>query len=250
MLWLPGPSRFESSLASGNDYGDVITHSGSANTKGSWVELIASTWFQACGMFVSIDQGSNPFLVDIGIGGSGSEKVLLQDIPHDPSQKTAYTGPAFYIPCRIPAGSRLSARQQNNNTLGTCTVRLVLVGGDEPHFDPPQRWTTLGSLTATSLGTAVDPGGVAHTKGSWVQFSSSLPHPVRWMVFIGWHNGNSVSSRRMRFDIGVGANPNEKVIVPDLLQTYHATGDDPIPATYSFPVGIPAGVALSVRAQS
>ena len=91
----------------------------SANTKGSWVEIVASTTNDAKGYTVmlmsdpSIDT-ANQMLFDIGVGGSGSEQIIAADLFLYGDSFRAHgqaVGP-FWTP--IPAGSRLAARVQSS----------------------------------------------------------------------------------------------------------------------------------------
>lgn len=101
---------------------------GTANTKGSYVQLTSSTARDYVGIIVN--QGSNstdnfsytsPGSIDIAIGSSGNEIIILPDMamcPHG-AFNNAYSHPPFF-PIAIPAGTRISARaQQGNITSGT-----------------------------------------------------------------------------------------------------------------------------------
>jgi hypothetical protein len=74
-------------VTSGNTDGTDITPNATANTKGSWVELTASLDHDTTGGIIitlgSIESSTTSegsYLVDIGIGGSGSEEVVLSNL--------------------------------------------------------------------------------------------------------------------------------------------------------------------------
>ena len=118
----------------------VIADAGAtANTKGAWAQITASTASAMKAIMVSGIRGvpgtamTADFanLVDIGVGASGSEQVLIPNIVFQASITTGgATGsplvlsglgtlfPRFIppIPCDIPAGVRLAVRQQSTTT--------------------------------------------------------------------------------------------------------------------------------------
>lgn len=112
--------------------GTTITAPGALNTKGAWTQIAASTAVEH-GLVLVCPQGAagtamaaSGVLIDIGIGGSGSEAVLIGDIAIVGSTAELYQArsPLTYgVP--IPAGSRLSARYARANTGNA--VDLVLV---------------------------------------------------------------------------------------------------------------------------
>lgn len=102
---------------------------GTANTKGAWFELTASTsvdhsWLifaasnTASGTTLQTLTATTNWLTDIGIGPS-SEQVIVPNVPVSIlSTRYPYTGLLWY-PVNIPAGSRLVARCQCGiNTAG------------------------------------------------------------------------------------------------------------------------------------
>lgn len=111
-------------------HGTQIDPGTTAHTKGSWVELTASTtadhdWLTlAVGR--SINDGADDYgrwLVDVGTGGAGSETVVASNIPFDQVCAGVFVagGPIIYspvgpFPISISAGTRLSVRAQSNLT--------------------------------------------------------------------------------------------------------------------------------------
>lgn len=105
--------------------GVQIDPGGTANTKGAYSQLSSSITNDLCGFFIGIDDQSNTntgtaghmnVLVDIAIGGSGSEKIvvpnlsLFRDIQSGGSTHYPETWP--YLPIPIAAGTRVAARAQ------------------------------------------------------------------------------------------------------------------------------------------
>lgn len=113
--------------------GVALTFAGSANTKGAWTEIVASTtaamrWMAVC---VAGPAGDNNFtagngLVDIGVGGAGSEAAVLSNVPYQLTSAELVLGSFVSVSVNIPAGSRLSARFQVS--AGNDPVNVVVVG--------------------------------------------------------------------------------------------------------------------------
>lgn len=98
--------------------GTSIDPGGSANTKGSWVQLSAATTHPIRWMLLHLGNQANSartdatYVVDIGVGAAASESVIvanlmfmIDDAYDEPVP--AYIGP---FPVSIPTGSRLAAR--------------------------------------------------------------------------------------------------------------------------------------------
>jgi len=85
-----------------------------AHTKGAWVELIASTSKKAIGIAASFSCIENPYryLADVGIGAAGSETVLIPNIYLNIVGITCVGTTMIFLPCSLPAGTRLSMRFQ------------------------------------------------------------------------------------------------------------------------------------------
>jgi hypothetical protein len=67
-------------------------------------------------------------LMDIGIGGSGSERVLIANLAvlMSQSEECFYNPPS--IPVNLPAGTRLSARFQSTSIAGNAGCRASFIG--------------------------------------------------------------------------------------------------------------------------
>lgn len=110
----------------GDSGGTSIDPGGSANTKGSYVQLTASTTAPIRYLILCLQGQTNAvrtfsrFLIDVAIGAAASEVVLLQDIPAVASGNSDYVVPtwaAFEV--SIPAGSRIAVRAQASITDAT-----------------------------------------------------------------------------------------------------------------------------------
>lgn len=114
-----------------------LTVPGSLNTKGNWVDLVASTATRdyaglICGLQAagSSNLPNGKALVDIGIGGSGNSvtSIIAADIPVATSSTESFA-PVFPALCtfiqHVPTGSRLAGRFARTSTV---TIDVVLHG--------------------------------------------------------------------------------------------------------------------------
>lgn len=129
------PGRMEGfsqiqALGVSSNRGVAVNAGASANTKGAWAEITSSTADFIKGLLVQIDENANTilttgqFLIDIGIGGAGSEVVIIPNIPaatHSTDDFIAYSHTDFY-PIEIPPGTRIAARCQSSITDATDRV--------------------------------------------------------------------------------------------------------------------------------
>ncbi len=102
--------------------GTTITPNAAVNTKGSWAELTASTSHAIHEMIISLQGNSDnmtigdAYTIDIGVGGSGSERVVYSNYTFRSyavfALEAVYYNMPRYLPISfdIPAGSRLVAR--------------------------------------------------------------------------------------------------------------------------------------------
>ncbi len=101
------------------------------------------------------------------------------------------------------------------------------------------------SRIANTLGTSVTPG--SGTKGSWAEVIASTSQEVSWIEIHINSNNSSGASRNTLLDVGIGAAGSEVVVIPDLIGgnawSYAADG-----IFYRFPLMIPAGTRIAVRA--
>lgn len=219
MLWTPRtkPAQIEASLTASSSEGTTITASGTTHTKGSYTTLIASTAEDSYSMAVLINNvgvaSTNAhMLVDIAIGGAGSEVVIIPNLMAGNAGVWANAmggGVMYHFPIGIPQGTRVSARCQASTASDTCGVVVWLEQG----HGLPGHW--IGSrVTAYGVDSA-NSSGVAHTPGSTsayataTQIASSTSNPIRQMQ-IGIDMGTDTTGTNMRglVRIGLGATPN------------------------------------------
>jgi len=217
-LIIPGAPQF--SLYENNAPGSPSSNlgvavgnpAGAANTKDtSWTQLIASTAFDAQLVVVTIGSSSaaatdTSTLIDIGIGASTAESVLIPDIlAGGVNSANNVAGTRHHIfPLYLPAGSRVSARAQSVRTTGYTSVSVELWGGPRN----PDRWwcgttvTAYGINTADSGGTAVTAGNSGAETATPVAIgTTSADHEA--LIFAAACTGTITASLDYRYDVGI-----------------------------------------------
>lgn len=139
-LYTDGPAESAGSETVGavtaDSGGTSVDPGASVNTKGAWVELsaaIATDW-DACTLCIggqsNTARANAWWLIDIGVGGAGSEVVVASNIGLHASATPSNVLPqVIELPLAIAAGSRVSIRAQCNiNDATDRTFDAVLVG--------------------------------------------------------------------------------------------------------------------------
>jgi len=137
--------------ATGDSGGTSIDAGGTANTKGSYTEIIASTTDDIDWLAINVQHANTSltgfvsWFVDIATGGSGSESNVINNIFLQSSSSMSACIPNSYIvlPVTIASGTRIAARCQcigNNATDRLLDVTLIgyngtaAAGGGGAHF--------------------------------------------------------------------------------------------------------------------
>lgn len=230
--------------------GTTVT-SGASNTKGTAVELIASTAHDAHWISVTAVSGAGATngtgFLDIQIGAS-TESILIADLPTHHRTNEGGGGP-FVFPLFIPKGSRLSAVYANSAATTSVEVVVHLFGGNPAGPWADCTYVDRYGATTFSRGTNVDPGGVANTY-VLAQITAATLRPIRWLV-LAVHNIDFTHAAAQQWTVGlmIGAS-TEAQIGGDLILTSGTTTDANMPFTHwYFPIYIPTGSRLSVQAK-
>lgn len=252
--WLEAGGQRLSTLIGTNagSYGTLLPATAAVNVKGDWTQVVAATPHAASGLLVAVGPYAaatgRTFLVDIGVGAA-PEQVLIENILYQAPRVEHVLGP-FFVPVPIPAGTRIAGRCQTAQNSLNIAVAVSLVQGGFPLYCPLGRATTYGAATATSDGTAVDPGTTINTKGAWTQITASCER-IEWLVWIIQNDANTAMTNMIwRWDLGIGAAGAEKVVIPDLLGAATSGVDNIQQGALSFPLQVPRGQRIAARAQS
>lgn len=227
----------------------TATASGTANTKGSYAVLATATTFFSPYLVVIISFNTEAaYLIDVAIGASGSEVIILADLHYSGRVDV----PMFVgLPLAVPNGSRITIRCACSTASATITATVQVLGSGMDLPVPRNIFTTYGQVASASLGTQIDPGssGVITTKGSYVQITSSTTRSHKGLLMcIGNQGLIGATSASWLIDVAVGAPGSEVVQISNYRVTASAA-DTILPSPSPiYPVSIPAGSALSVRA--
>lgn len=209
------PSRIQTSYSTTSAEGVIVTASATAHTKGAWSEVIASTSFDAIGVWIGLNDtgvasAANRALVDIGIGGAGAETVWIPDLDAGNAAlwSAGYWGQVYYFPLYLPVGTRISARCQASTVSDTVGVAVVLLGGSRvPGCWVGTRVTAYGVDSATSSGSVAMTFGSTNAWGSAAQITASTTNPIRAFQYAIDNGADSTATNQrslLRFGIGAG----------------------------------------------
>lgn len=116
----------------------TIAPGGVANTKGAWAQVAASTTEDISAIELIMNDETNSvglavqnFLMDIGVGPAGQEKIAIPDIHLVTGSPSSTLSPLTIGPLdlSIPAGSRIAVRAQTENTNQLSNlIGVVIVG--------------------------------------------------------------------------------------------------------------------------
>lgn len=252
---LSGGGRYETFGAdSSTSIGVTPPEAGSNHTKGAYAELIASTSFDYSGVTVwgKMTVLNRTHLFDISIGGSGAEEVIIPNLFFDTYDLGILIRHDF--PVVIPAGSRISCREQHNTS--TANVNCFGIGfqagfaSDE--YVGHSRVYSFGADESDTTGVQIDPGGSANTKGSWTEVVASISADISYIgVGIGQRKNNALADAGFLVDIAIGDSGSEQIILPDLGIGANGASDTRSPFSLGpFPLTIPSGTRIAARAQS
>lgn len=213
-LWIP-PNALglrQTNLTAADRDGTTITSGGSAHTKGAYSagQLFATTDEDTYGLSVRVSGVHTSgvvtsYLLDIGIGPSGSEVDLIQNIDcwGSPAIAGGFVGTTYYFPVFIPKGERVAARSQALAVSDVCNVGIWLHQSCNGWgMEVPTKWEQLGTIT-NSNGVSVTPGSGAF--GSWTTILDPITKHYKW-----WHVGfdgladTTITAQEFLVEVGIG----------------------------------------------
>lgn len=165
----------------GNIGTPAITSGATANTKGTYQTLHASTPYDCYGFSLAIVNvftagAAINMLVDIAVGAAAAERVIVPNVLAGASGNATQGAYAPFFPIFIPKGTRISARSQDSVGSKIVSVAVFLHGGGVPPWPVFTACENYGAVTATSK-------GLAHTAGTSAEST--------------WTNVGSVTGRQI-----------------------------------------------------
>lgn len=218
-----------------------------------WAEVIASTDADADHVVTYMNyesQGTGGAveenLISVAIGAAASEQAIITNIPLSGRVSGTRTEDILSFPVRIPSGSRVSVKV-DADAATNIGIGIKLYKGNEKSssFSGAKAFGTVANFS----GTTVDPGGTAHTKGSWTELVASSSDTIKgFWIHIGLNENTILGATSTTFtDIGIGAAASEQVIVPDHYSL--ATQSEDATNSVFYDIEIPAGTRISARSQ-
>lgn len=231
--------------------GTTVTASSTANTKGSYAQLIATTAADCVMVYI---QATNllavtvNFLVDIAIGPSGSEKVVVPNIFMVGASATGGSCFDTLIPLSIPQGTAVSARCQCSTASGAISLKLTTFDGAFTHSEGAAGYDDLGTSTSTSGGATITASSTTNTKGAYTQLIASTARDYRGLL-LDFGKTPAAGDGFNLYDIAIGAAGSEVIIASNLM-VGNMVNAAVVDRQVFLPISIPAGTAISVRMQS
>lgn len=245
-----GTKNIVSGSTTVNATGTKITSSVTTHTKGAYVELLsAANNTEGSGIIELMQMGDLQsfavLLLDIAIGGAGSETVIIPNISL--VTNNSYTGVGVLkFPINIPSGVRISARCQSNISAAAVTVSVRRGISSFKQGSSLSKVTTYGANETTSIGVLVAPLDDAY--GSWVEITSSTTNESKALAVSAVRNPVSLANGTIIFQIGVGSAGNEEVIVDDMQVATNVAEVITGNMHGAFLVDVKEGERLSIRA--
>lgn len=247
-----GGTSFEtSSVSSATSRTISIVAAGTANTKGSWQELIPSTTDEAQGFIVNINfyNSNDKFMLDIGIGGAGNEDAIIDNIYSRQTNTNGGGVQAAFFPINIPAGTRISARVQGRTAGTLVDAQVIMVKSTAV--------TTITSATTLNADTSVTDTGnqvstnivAANTKSAYQEITASLAKDITSLYIIFAEFNSTVTDATFLYDIAIGDAGSEVILIGDLASSRDADEDFDSRLIGPIPVKIASGTRIVFRFQ-
>lgn len=231
-----------SSAASGQI---TVAASATPHTPGSWVQVVASlgSAIQAVSIFLRAETRAattdSSTLLDIGVGSSGSETVVVSSIPIG----YGTIGQLVTIPAVATSGQRLAVRIRSVTASKSVTLTVLgLTGVNVGNA------VAIGDNTANSRGTILSASAGVTSPGSWTQITASTAANYQAFV-VGVQGGSDTSlvSAGMRVEIGIGAASSETVIGNVFYTVTSGTLIQPATTPPFIISNVPSGTRIAAR---
>jgi len=246
---MPGGFPLPGDVCAGTDYGAVaatslgtlLTASASTNTKGSWSQLGSALSFDVSLIHLTLytTTAARNIILDIGIGASGSQQVLMSNLYFRPTGSTD-SQLDIILPMDIPTGSVLWGRAQSNTA--SSAVTFVKINGYSGGFVQGAGHSGgdgIGITLGSSVGTTLTASAAGNTKGSYAQLIASTARDYSGLIVLAY--GQSATEYLM--DIAIGASGSEQVIMPNVMLGIASM------AGFYIPLAVPSGTRVAARCQ-
>jgi hypothetical protein len=212
--------------------------------------LIASTGANASLIKISprtvFTNGSDTSaLLDIGVGASGSETVIVENIGIGGNHNLANSPLLEYaVPIQIPSGTRISARIQSVISGGRTAGILTRVYDMGDYATAPTTVDTIGADTSTSQGT-----NMSGSSGTYVQIIASTSRAYRAVIIAPNISANGTATVLVTYTLATGGSGSEVDVAARSFNYSDAefVYDGGNSSSTLIAENVPAGTRLSVK---
>lgn len=231
---------------------------GAANAKGAYIQLLAATAFPYTSVTlqgVASGGGGQTYLIDLAVGGAGSEQVIVPNVLLDSARSIFSAALNITIPVAIPAGVRVSARVQEAGGAGTRTVEVTLIGRNGGVNAPPAAIgdaVNYGADTVNTNGVLVDSGATLNVYGSWTDITASTSRAHNGLqIVLGTNKQTGVLvDSQYYFQLGIGGTGNAVAAnLGEFLSATDSAINRMLIADALFNQQIPAGTRVAMRSK-
>lgn len=224
----------------------TVTGSATANSQGAWTQIFASTATDSGYLIlmpddITVSATNSATLVEVGIGASGQERTVIDNIAIGGWGH----GAMFQCPFFIPAGTRVSLRVRSIIASKVLNGRLTLLPAAALQ-DAPQWSETWGITPSVSQAQNMTTPSVAGTKTAWQQISAGITRDTSWLTWTLSSAGTNIAAAKGGFDIGYGGAGVEQPIMQNAR--WEQLGTETIrPCCFPVQCNLQAGTRLVVR---
>lgn len=191
----------------------LLVASSTPNTNGLWTQIISSTSDEATllAVYISaigINSQDSSTLLSIGVGASGSEASIISGIAVGGANVIDGPRPGvyFFIPVKIPSGSRISGRIQGIRASQNANITIYAY-----NFGFSSFLTTSSDVIGTDASTSK--GTLLSANNSWTEIISSTTKSYSAIALIpSLSSGNISSTTNFTMEIATGGSGSEVII--------------------------------------
>lgn len=239
--------------------GTQLTFPGADNTvASSFVALTDSLPEDAAGFILSVSARYGSYspicIVNIYIGASGQEQLLVGGIHIGRGLSTGGSFKNVYVPIIIPAGTRVTAKYQCDSASNAPNVYVSLTPLGQGFSSAPAltQWESWGADPSTSRGKLVTASATTHTLGNKTELIASSTIDAQHIIV----QSNQNDAQESLLTLYVGAAGSEVPLLGPIMvagktdSSASAEVSRMFGTVFSLPLSIPAGSRISAALQS
>lgn len=232
----------------------ALTSSGNSHTLSAWAQLGTAS-FSYTGLHLQVYGTTTRVMIDLGVGTSGAENLLVSQLPFECSGSGALAGNLF-LPLAVPEGAGLFARQRCLSASQTGGVNVTGIAGEWKTALPAglayaELINSFNTSTTTISSGIATASGSSSTDSAWAEVAASTARAYSaLLVGISTAGDTSRTLGHAAVDVAIGASGSEVVILSDIASYFEYNRVQNISFAGPFPLSIPAGVRLAGRCRA